>query len=334
MRALGQMANAPKRAIRELIIDDTFLRDVPVVATISPFVPAQRPASGERPADGAENPFEHRPTLVKDPVERAIAKHPAGTGSDRRRRWRAKIAGRVLIRGSVGTIDAFEEVARTIDVSRDGLLLNTSRGGYWVGQPLQVTFPFWTTPTAINTARRATVVRNIPMKGFRCAVAVSFDAPIANGAAAGAGSANGQVKVLSVEADPVMARAVRSLLESDGYAVVMVATADQALDILKGDTPDVLLAEAGGVGQGVSGCDLCRLVKRTHRLQHIPVILLTKSALPSDYSASRRAGATVCVPLPCDPERLQRTVHLVAPPPGHRSPYSAGFNVASFVKNS
>lgn len=104
------------------------------------------------------------------------------------------------------------------------------------------------------------------------------------------------------------------------------------MDILQTDAPDVLLAEAEG--GHVSGRDLCTMVKKSTRLQHIPVILMTNSALPSDYSASHRAGAIMCIRTPCDPERLQRAVHMVAPPPGHKSAYSAGFNVPSFVRTS
>jgi len=60
-------------------------------------------------------------------------KHPIGTGADRRRRCRAKVVGGVHARGGVGTLDLFEDVGKSIDVSLDGVLWSTSRGGYWVG---------------------------------------------------------------------------------------------------------------------------------------------------------------------------------------------------------
>ena len=143
------MPSARKRQPERYKIFDTSLREVPVVPKPSPVL-----------VQDADD----------DPSLKIAPRHPVGTGADRRRRWRAKITGRVHIRGGVGTIDAFEDVCKTIDVSRDGILLCTSRGGYWVGQSLQVTFPYWTAPTAINTARKATVVRNLPLEGFRYAV--------------------------------------------------------------------------------------------------------------------------------------------------------------------
>jgi CheY-like chemotaxis protein len=257
-------------------------------------------------------------------------KHPIGSAADRRGRFRAKIVGKVHIRGSVGTLDAFEDLGKSIDVTRDGILLSTSRGGYWVGQFLDVMFPYWTAPTAINAARKAKVVRNILLPDFRYAVAVHFEEPGKGVDPLLVATPSTQVRVLGVEPDPAVASAMRNLLEQDGYYVVFVATAQQALDILQNDTPDVILAEAEG--GPVSGRELCTVVKKNLRLQHIPVILLTNSALPSDYAASHRAGAMVCIRKPCEPERLQRAVHLLAPPPGQRSVYSARFNVSAFVR--
>lgn len=283
-----------------------------------------------------EAPVTSREAATSAPPQRLpstlqiAGKHPVGSPSDRRRRWRAKLTGRVHIRGSVDTIDAFEEVAKTVDVSRDGLLLVSPRGGYWVGQPLEVTFPYWTVPTAINQARRATVVRNVPLKTFCYEVAIQFDS-LERDESKRRGN-HGQVKILAIEPDRQMAQTIRNLLENDGYDVVVIKSGNEAMEILKTETPDVLLAGAETRTGDPTGRDICRLVKSTQRLQHIPVILLTSSAMPSDYSANRRAGAVMCIPMPCDPERLQRSVHLVAPPPGHRSAYSAGYNVASFVR--
>lgn len=237
------------------------------------------------------------------------------------------------IRGGIGTLEMFEDVAQSIDVTRDGLLLLTSRGGYWVGQTLHVTFPYRPVPGAINVARRAKVIRNQAQPPFRYAVAVQFE----QSETAGAGSlavapASGHVRVLGVESDPGVACAIRDLLEQDGYQVVIVSSAQEALDVLQAHTPDVVFAQAEG-GR-LSGRDLCITVKGTLRLQHIPVILMTNSALPSDYSASHRAGAVMCIRIPCEPERLQRAVHLVARPPTHRSAYSGVFNMSSFTRTS
>jgi CheY-like chemotaxis protein len=221
------------------------------------------------------------------------AKHPVGSGADRRERWRIKVVSRVLIRGGVGTVDAFEDTCKSIDATRDGLLVSTSRGGYWVGQPLQVIFPYSSTPTAINVARKAKVVRNVLMPDFRYSVAMR----LSNGQdiVASEGPSSKLVRVLGVESDPVAASLMRDLLQHDGYQVVFVSTAQDAVVVLMNETPDVLIAESEGIG--MSGRDLCAMIKRNERLQHVPVILL--SALPSAYSANYGVGAVVSITKPC-----------------------------------
>ena len=213
----------------------------------------------------------------------------------------------VQIRGGVGTLGVFEDLVTSLDVSRDGLLLSTSRGGYSVGQRLQVSCPYWRMPTAINVPRNAQVIRNMLLPNYTYALALQFMPGICE-ESSWSNSASpfpNQVRVLCVESDATASRALCDILEKDGYHVVAVSTAKEALDILSSEAPDAILAEAECQGQEISGKDLCAIVKTCPRLQHIPVILLTSSALPSDYATSHQIGAVVCMTIPCKPERLR-----------------------------
>lgn len=259
---------------------------------------------------------------------------PAGA-VERRRRKRAKITAQVHVRG-LNSPEPFEEVCKSIDVSRDGLLFTAARAGYWKGQRLEVTFPYSSAAAALNTAQQAEIVRVVEQDG-RYAIAVQFINAKSELAAAGNGAAkldpsiagvaaasNGtkqQSVVLIVESDPKTADIMRNVLSSDGYTVVIVPTAQQALDILRNTVPAVFLAEVEGTD--MSGHDLCLIIKRNDRLQRVPVILLTKSAQPADYSASHQLGAVVCMAKPFKPERLLHVVRLVSPPPTQKSAYGA-----------
>jgi CheY-like chemotaxis protein len=262
------------------------------------------------------------------------AQAPEKKGAERRRRKRVMLSVRVRVRGAVGTLDTFEEIVKSLDVSRDGLLLATSRGGYAVGEQLQITCPYWDAPTAINVPRKARVIRNAMMPNFEFALALQYLPGICEeDAVAGACSPfTNQVRVLGVESNPQMAERLRELLEQDGYNIVVTGKAQEALEILQTETPDVIVAEAEG-GE-ISGNDLCAIVKTCPRLKHIPVILLTESALPSNYATSRELGATMCMMIPCKLERLRRAVHLLAPPPALCSVYSARFNTSSFMRTA
>ena len=176
------------------------------------------------------------------------------------------------------------------------------------------------------------MLRSIVLPNLKHAVAVEYQAHAATEASEAwlTTPFASHVRVLGVESDPKMAHAMRVLLSEDGYHVVFVATAQQALDILKNETPDVIVAEAEG--GGISGSDLCAIVKSSDRLCHVPVILMTTAALPSNYATGHMLGAVVCIAKPCRPDKLQQAVHLVAPPPSEQSVYSAAFNMGSFVR--
>lgn len=84
-------------------------------------------------------------------------------GRDRRRRHRAKVAMPVHIRGGAGSAEPFSDSGRTIDVSRDGLLISTKRDGYWDGEIIDVTIACVGEPTETDTWLRARVVRSTRM---------------------------------------------------------------------------------------------------------------------------------------------------------------------------
>jgi CheY-like chemotaxis protein len=269
-----------------------------------------------------------------DKVERGPRLAPP---SERRRHHRVKVSLPVRIRGGVGTTDPFEDMVTTTDVARGGLLIETGRGGYYVGQALEVTYPYSSDTDSINTPKRATVVRATTSSAFYFAIALRIDngpvdQPLENREKlpSGAHRVAGSVHVLIVDSDIAEGEKLRAMLEEDGYHVASVVSAHDAFDVIKSQTPDVIVAEVE-CGEP-SGHDLCAIVKKSERHQHIPVILLMRSAAPADYSTSHELGAVVCLAKPFKPDRLRHVVHLVAPPPTQRSAYSAQFNISSFVR--
>jgi len=282
-------------------------------------------------------------TTVEVPADsKKKAAAGAQSGTERRKRRRAKISAQVLIR-TASPARAFEEVCMTVDISRDGLLFTTDYADYACGQTLNVTFPYSKTQAAMEQAQKADVVRVVRHTDGKFGVGVQFHA--ANlGAAAEQKGANysrmnpaapiepktgAESMVLVVEPDARTGESLRNMLEQDGYKVVVVPTAEQALTILRTTVPVAFIAEVEATD--MSGQDLCLIIKRNERLQRVPVILLTRSAQPADYSASHQMGAVICMAKPFNPDRLQHVVRLVAPPPALKNTYSA--RVTGLVRN-
>ena len=234
-------------------------------------------------------------------------------------------------------METIEEICKSVDVSRDGLLFVSARAGFAKGQQLSVTFPYSGAAAALNTPQEAEIVRILPAEGGNFHVAVQFlsaksdakserkrpgvafegapnNSPAAGKSTSGAATEGKQQSlVLAIEPDQRSADMMRALLSQDGYTVTVVPTAQAALDILRTSVPAVFIAEVES--SDMSGHDLCLIIKRNDRLAGVPVILLTRSAQPADYASSHQLGAVVCMAKPFKPERLRNVVRLVAPPP-------------------
>jgi CheY-like chemotaxis protein len=260
------------------------------------------------------------------------SQNPASSGAsglERRRRRRARLSAHVRIR-AIDSPTPFQEVCKTVDVSRDGLLIASSHAGYWKGQPLEVTFPFSTEPSALNQAQRAEVIRVFEYGGGLFGIGLQFatakDADKPGRSSQSVAAAKDEQRgpaavVLAIEPDSVMADKLRNLCQRDGYTVVVVPTAQAALDVLKTTVPAVFITAEEN--SDISGHDLCLILRKNERLQHVPVVLLTQSAQPVDYAASRELGAVICLTTPYVPDRLSNVIRLVAPPPIERTAYGA-----------
>jgi CheY-like chemotaxis protein len=95
------------------------------------------------------------------------------------------------------------------------------------------------------------------------------------------------IRILAVDDDPDALALLREILEATGATVTTADSAQHALDLLEGMTPDVLLADLGM--PHMSGLDLIDQVRRSERqaLREIP-------AAARHRVARRRIGPKRC----------------------------------------
>lgn len=257
---------------------------------------------------------------------------------DRRARRRAKISAQVHVRG-MNSAEAFEDVTKTVDVSRDGLLFVSRYKCYETGQFLDVTFPYSDARGALNTSQPAEVVRVVAQPHGKVHVAVHFlsckleaattdekkerrtrPTSYFSGVLTKESSTEQKAPVvLLLEPDSGQADGIRSLFEQEGYTLIVVGTGKEALDFLKENVPDVLIAEMEITDVSIE--ELCRNIKGSDRLARVPVILTHSSKKPENHAESHRLGAVACIAKPLESARLQQVVRLVAPPPTSRGVY-------------
>lgn len=90
--------------------------------------------------------------------------------------------------------------------------------------------------------------------------------------------------------DSVTIRKVVELTFAElGYTVLVAGDGDAAMQILAGQVPDIILADA--VMPGKNGYDVCLAVKADPRLKHVPVLLLAGKFEPFDEGRAKQVGA-------------------------------------------
>jgi CheY-like chemotaxis protein len=268
------------------------------------------------------SPESHKPAAE---MENQTSK--SHSSRERRSRRRAMISAPVRVRQLDVTNDGPDEISTTLDVSRGGILFTSAQGIFEAGMEVAVTFPYSRSLVAIQAEQLGAVARVSDIGDGRRAVAIAFtpckDPEIVD--AGGnklvsestrtehAGTNSSGPLVLVMDADPTLRACLKTYLKNEGYDVIAVGTAREARSALDTRTPALLIAEIEG--DDLPGYDLCAYVKTTPRLQTVPVMLMTRSAYPSDYANAHSLGAIVCMAKPYRQERLGHVVRLLAPPP-------------------
>lgn len=279
-------------------------------------------------------PSQEYPAAASAAAENKVSTRFPSHG-ERRHRRRAPIAALMRVRGlNITDSECPDEISTTVDVSRNGLLFLSHNSSYKPGMELAITFPYSNAPTAIHAEQGGRVVRIAEMSDGLRAVAISLakragaDAEtqivdvagrqIANAYTALVAPATSSEQagprrplILVVDADDSIRETLKTYFVAGGYEVIAVNNAADAREVLNMMTPVLIIAEVEG--DGLPGLDLCVHVKSTVRLRHVPVILTTSSAYPSDYANAHSLGAVVCMAKPYKQERMGHVVRLLAP---------------------
>lgn len=110
--------------------------------------------------------------------------------------------------------------------------------------------------------------------------------------------------VLLAEDDPALRRYLQVVLERAGYRVVSAADGLEAMKFLLSATVDVVVTDA--VMPNLDGYQLCRFMRGSKHLSHLPVILL--SALDPRNATHESEQVDVFLSKPVSPEDLLSSI--------------------------
>ncbi len=112
--------------------------------------------------------------------------------------------------------------------------------------------------------------------------------------------------VLVVEDKDLNRKIVRIVLKSKGYSVLEAANAEEALEILQAQIPDLILMDIAL--PGMSGEELTRQIKGTPQWRHLPIIALTAHAMKGDREQFLKAGCDDYISKPINTRLLAKLV--------------------------
>ncbi|HTY08598.1 MAG TPA: response regulator [Candidatus Edwardsbacteria bacterium] len=114
--------------------------------------------------------------------------------------------------------------------------------------------------------------------------------------------------ILVVDDEPNIVSTLAFELKKEGYAVVPAADGRQAFELAKAAPPDLIIADV--MMPVMDGYELCRRVKETPALRHIPFIFLTAKTGKDNQVYGFALGAQKYLGKPVKRDQLLKVVNL------------------------
>ena len=116
-------------------------------------------------------------------------------------------------------------------------------------------------------------------------------------------------RVLVVDPEVSSRDGVQQALEAAGLEVCTAANGHEALELLRGDAPDLLILEM--TLPDLSGIGLCRSVREDGRLARLPLVMLSASNAEMDRVVAFEVGVDDFVSKPFNPRELGLRIQAI-----------------------
>jgi len=112
-------------------------------------------------------------------------------------------------------------------------------------------------------------------------------------------------KILVVDSEEDMVKALKVRLKANGYHVILASDSVQAFRTANQENPDLILLDIMIPGGG--GFIVAERLKQSEATHHIPIIFLT--GIPGGEERAQKLGASGYVMKPYQPEELMEIIH-------------------------
>ena len=112
--------------------------------------------------------------------------------------------------------------------------------------------------------------------------------------------------VMIIEDNPLNMKLVVALLKMGNYHVLEATNAEEGLEIIRQNRPDLVLMDIQL--PGMDGLSATRLLKGDGELKDIPVVALTSYAMQGDAERTEEAGCSGYIPKPIETRTFLETI--------------------------
>ncbi len=113
-------------------------------------------------------------------------------------------------------------------------------------------------------------------------------------------------RILIVDDNLTNLKLAAQVLELEGYTIEKAVDAEQAQELLKHATPDLILMDIAL--PGMDGLTLTRKLKADASLKHVPIVAMTAFAMKGDDRKALDAGCHGYITKPIDTRKLPQQV--------------------------
>ena len=115
--------------------------------------------------------------------------------------------------------------------------------------------------------------------------------------------------ILVVEDEPAIQELITLNLEQSGYSPLRAHEAEQAIELVRDELPDLVLLD--WMLPGMSGIEFARRLRADRRTQDVPIIMLTARAEEHDKLSGLETGADDYITKPFSPRELNARIRAL-----------------------
>ena len=118
-------------------------------------------------------------------------------------------------------------------------------------------------------------------------------------------------KILIIDDSPTDVRVFTTLLEGAGHSVSAVSTAEEGVERVRADLPDLVIMDV--IMPGMNGFQATRTLTRDPATSAVPIVMITTNSMETDRVWGLRQGARAFITKPVKEKELLACINDLLP---------------------